>query len=63
MVCLWETSKLSCSGKHIHSDAKWKRSGDIMAAVILIFDDGENRKGLDVLLTMLGRVIKPCVSL
>lgn len=30
MVCLWETSKLCCSGKHMHSDARWKRSDDIM---------------------------------
>lgn len=25
MVCLWETSKLFCSGKHMYSDARWKR--------------------------------------
>lgn len=30
-----------------------------LAAVIQIFDDGESRKGLDVLLTMPGCVIKP----
>lgn len=30
MVCLWETSKLCFSGKHMHSDAKWKRSDDIV---------------------------------
>lgn len=30
MVCLWETSKLCCSGKHMHSDARWQRGNDNM---------------------------------
>lgn len=30
MVCLWETSKLCFSGKHMRSDARWKRSDDNM---------------------------------